>query len=114
MPFICYRKSDLEIVSFSGSVPAGYTGEQEIMKNVLPNFGGELDDYSYIEINEVTERSRIGRECSLIQEGEQIKFIVGDVIKTPEPLEPEDIQTQIQGLQMALAELTILLAGGEA
>lgn len=43
---IIYRKSDLELM---GTVPNNMTIEQEIELNVIPNFGGLKEDYSFIE-----------------------------------------------------------------
>lgn len=79
MSFVCYRKSSLEIVGFSGIVPVGYTGEQEIIKNVLPNFGGNVDDYGYIEINQAQETARVGKLCSIqLDDEEKPALIIGE------------------------------------
>lgn len=40
---IIYRKSDLVCVG------TGQDSEQEITVNVIPNFGGEIGDYDFIE-----------------------------------------------------------------
>jgi len=41
------RKSDSK---FCGTVPSNMTTEQEIILNVLPNFGGIIDDYEVQDI----------------------------------------------------------------
>ncbi len=43
---IIYRKTDLELM---GTVLDNMTIEQEIELNVIPNFGGLKEDYSFIE-----------------------------------------------------------------
>lgn len=64
MPYICYRKTDLSIVGYSGTIAdPNHTGEKEIELNVLPNFGGTLDDYGYIEITDEQEIERQGKPC---------------------------------------------------
>ncbi|WLR52476.1 hypothetical protein LC040_06120 [Bacillus tianshenii] len=45
---ICYKKSDLSIV---GTVSNNMSPQEEITKNVIPNFGGKVEDYSYIATN---------------------------------------------------------------
>ena len=50
MALICYRKSDLRLV---GTVPDNIEPKQEIQLNVIPNFGGTIDDYAFIETDEL-------------------------------------------------------------
>jgi hypothetical protein len=46
---VVYNKSTLACV---GTVASGMTVEQELELNVIPNFGGVEEDYSFIETNE--------------------------------------------------------------
>lgn len=50
MKTIIYRKSDLQCV---GTVVNNMTIEQEIKLNVIPNFGGTVDDYASIQTDKV-------------------------------------------------------------
>ena len=46
---ICYRKKDLQLV---GTVLPNLKPSEEILLNVIPNFGGTIEDYDWIETDE--------------------------------------------------------------
>lgn len=50
MSAVIYRKSDLVCV---GTLCSNMTIEQEIELNVIPNFGGNKEDYDSIEVNKI-------------------------------------------------------------
>jgi len=129
MEYVCYRKSDLAIVGYSGTGvdPEQRTGEQEIELNIIPVFGGSLEDYGYIIIDDETARQKIGRVCRIEEVDGELTFIIGEPKPTP-PAAPSmdeqlmlaltDAQIRIaeqQALidQLALAVTELQLQGGE-
>lgn len=99
---IIYRKSDLKCV---GVVSDNMTIEQEITLNVIPNFGGIIDDYDSIQ----TEKKYFHLE--------RVNGVV-TIVKNeppPEPSEPSEID--LLRLEQAQAnaelfELVLMLTGG--
>lgn len=80
------RKSDGLLV---GNVIPGMTPEQEILINVIPNFGGAPGDYKVVEYTP-------------------------EPTPEPEPEAPQLTTTErLAQLETAILELTMLLGGGE-
>lgn len=72
----------------------------------------QLDEIQVVEIDDLPHGFQAGKYKYIEGEG----FVLNENYKVEKPIEEQvdDLKAQIQGLQMAMAELTILLAGGEA
>lgn len=68
MPYIIYRKSDLKPVSYSGTIPSDYLAVDEVTQNVIPNYGGVHDDYSFVKISDARESERAGKPFGWVLE----------------------------------------------
>lgn len=111
MEYVCYRKSDLQIVGYSGTGvdPEQRTGEQEIELNIIPVFGGSLEDYSYIVIDDETAMQKIGRLCRIEEVDGVPTFIIGG----PKPAPPPSPTTEDQ-LMLALTDAQMRIAEQQA
>ncbi|EPY2274476.1 hypothetical protein ACXAUS_003375 [Clostridium sporogenes] len=109
---IIYRKTDLRCV---GSVMNNMTVEQEIEFNVIPNFGGNIEDYSFIE----TDIEKFHLE----QENGEIVIVKDKINSIPKPepqptkeelqaQEIENLKKQLAICQQSIVELTALAAIG--
>lgn len=87
---IIYKKSDLSIV---GTIANNMTIEQEIELNVIPNFGGSSEDYSYIETDKINFH---------LEKDKDGNVIVVDNIVQPTIVEEKPSQTEIDFAQYVL------------
>lgn len=113
MIFAVYRKSDLQLLGYSGTATSTvpgyeYTFEMCVNDNVIPNYGGTIEDYDYVELTIEQEIARATRHCwvEIDAETREPKFVLGDPIeieipeppKTPEQLKIEELETQLRNV----------------
>lgn len=97
MVFICYRKADLAIVATSVECTVeDYSPQWEIENNAIPNFGGTVEDYDYIELTSEQDESR--RKC-----GGSLSLVDGVVTFIPgSPTNPSPVLDPIMEMQNTL------------
>lgn len=87
---IIIRKSDNQPC---GTIPSNMTAEQEILLNVIPNFGGSVEDYEVQDIEPQTP------ELQIISEPvDEEKVWMAEAIIT-QSAEIEELKARIQTLE---------------
>ena len=89
---IVYFNSNLRCV---GTVAEGMTIEQEILLNVIPNFGGTTNDYNTIETEETFFNLELINGIVMV-----VPYVPIPVI--PEPTEAELLKAELQSTKAAL------------
>ena len=74
----------------------------------------EADKARAVAIEALPEQEVIPGKIALTKADKATETVWWEYVDSPAAVEFRELETQVQGLQMALAELTILLAGGEA
>lgn len=103
-----YNKNTLKIC---GTICSNMTLEQEIKLNVLPNFGGGIEDYSVIETNvEFFHLEKENEKVVVVKD--KIELIPkSKPQKSKEELQSEEIKNlkqELKGMQQAMAELSAM------
>jgi len=108
MKKIIYRKSDLRCV---GTLCADMALNQEVKLNVIPNFGGDIEDYSTIE-TDIDNFHLENRNGKIIIVENKVEFIPkSQPQKSKEELQAEEIEKlkqELKGMQQAMAELSAM------
>jgi len=105
---IIYEKDSLNILLVTNNF-RGLMAEYD--DNLERNFNIPLGDLGVLEIPMEQSISFFDVTLSRNEQWE----VVANIIQKPDtPNELSDLRAELLGLQMAMAELTILLAGGEA
>lgn len=94
---IIYRLTDLKNV---GTVAPNMTTEQEVELNVIPNFGGEADDYDVIETD--LKYFELVRESGVVKVIEKIPEVI-----IPEPTEIEELTNYVLDVDFRVVMLEI-------
>ncbi len=74
----------------------------------------EADKARAVAVEQLPEQETLPGKIALIKADKATNTVWWEYVDSPAAIEFRELETQVQGLQMALAELTILLAGGEA
>jgi hypothetical protein len=74
----------------------------------------EADKARAVAVEKLPEQETIPGKIAVIKADKATNKVWWEYVDSPAAVEFRELETQIQGLQQAMAELTILLAGGEA
>ena len=74
----------------------------------------EADKARAVAVEKLPEQETIPGKIAVIKADKETNKVWWEYVDSPAAVEFRELETQIQGLQQAMAELTILLAGGEA
>ncbi len=74
----------------------------------------EADKARAVAVETLPEQEVIPGKIAVIKADKATETVWWEYVDSPAAVEFRELEAQIQGMQMAMAELTILLAGGEA
>jgi len=106
MKFVVYRKSDFQIMSTSIETPdESYSPRWEIENNVIPNHGGTIDDYGYVEVTKEQYGQMVEGECSVQLVKGIPTFVTADIKFAQPPSKLEQLEVELQALKEENAKL---------
>ena len=74
----------------------------------------EADKARAVAVEVLPEQEVIPGKIAVIKADKTTETVWWEYVDSPAAVEFQELEAQIQGLQMAMAEMTIFLAGGEA
>lgn len=74
----------------------------------------EADKARAVAVEQLPEKENIPAKTAVIRADKETETVWWEYEDSPAVLEFRELEIQIQGLQQAMAELTIFLAGGES